>query len=463
MKSVLKSVFESGKGRFGFGVFVVCAILILTLSWPASIQAKSNAAAATFKLKPATKSLYLVIGKETDLPKVNAIYKDGRIEDVTGSVTWQPSSDVLSLSGGKVSGRYGASAKLKGTYGNQTVTIPVHIQEDFVKYEVEPSSVTLSAGSSKPIKVTGYYSNGKKASIATKIQWKSGNAQVATVSGATIKGVAEGSTTITGVVGQQKFEIPVQVTPKIKKLIVTPAKLVLTPGKPATYSVQAVYEGGRTVDVSSQVTAKAAGKGIQVSNGTVTAAGQSQGRASVKLYYGGKGVSLPVILQENLASIEVQPVSLVIGAGASKPIKVIGTYSSGKKVSLAGKVAWTSENAQIAKATGSSIKGLREGTTKIVGVYGDRTFEIPVQVTPKLQKLTVTASNSKLAPYQTTTYRVQAVSSSGNISDVTSLAQSKSNGKATANQGTITAVSKGKGVITFTYGGKKATLRITVG
>lgn len=458
----MKSVFESGKGRFGFGLFVVFAILILTVSWPASIQAKSNAAAASFKLKAASKSLILVIGKETDLPKVNAIYKDGRIEDVTGAVTWQPSSDVLTISGGKVSGRYGASAKLKGTYGNQTVTVPVRIQEDFKEYKLETSSVTLSAGSSMPIKVTGYYSSGKKVSIATKIQWKSGNDQVARVIRGTIKGVAEGSTTVTGVLGQQQFEIPVQVTPKIKKLTVTPAKLVLTPGKAATYSVQAVYEGGRTVDVSSQVTAKVAGKGIQASNGTVTAAGQSQGRASVKLYYGGKGVSLPVTLQESLASIEVKPTSLVIGAGASKPIKVIGTYSNGKKVSLANKVTWTSENAQIAKATGSSVKGLTEGTTKIVGVYGDRTLEIPVQVTPKLQKLTVTASSSKLAPYQTTTYRVQAVSSSGNSTDVTSLAQSKSNGKATANQGTITAVNKGKAVITFTYGGKKVSLRITV-
>ncbi|CAH8773137.1 Ig-like domain-containing protein [Paenibacillus dendritiformis] len=459
----MKSVFESGKGRFGFGLFVVFAILLLTLSWPASMQAKSNAAAASFKLKAASKSLILVIGKETDLPKVNAVYKDGRIEDVTGSITWQPSSDVLTISGGKVSGRYGASAKLKGTYGNQTVTVPVRIQEDFVKYDVEPkTTVTLSAGSSKPIKVTGYYSNGKKASIGTKIQWKSGNDQVARVSNGTIKGVAEGSTIVTAVVGLQQFEIPVQVTPKIKKLTVTPAKLVLTPGKAATYSVQAVYEGGRTVDVSSQVTAKVAGKGIQASNGTVTAVGQPQGRASVKLYYGGKGVSLPVTLQESLASIEVKPASLVIGAGASKPIKVIGTYSNGKKVSLANKVAWTSENAQIAKAAGASVKGLKEGTTKLVGVYGDRTFEIPVQVTPKLQKLTVTASDSKLAPYQTTTYRVQAISSSGNSTDVTSLAQSKSNGKATANQGTITAVSKGKAVITFTYGGKKASLRITV-
>lgn len=458
----MKSVFESGKGRFGFGLFVVFAILIFTLSWPASMQAKSNAAAASFKLKAASKSLILVIGKETDLPKVNAIYKDGRIEDVTGSITWQPSSDVLTISGGKVSGRYGASAKLKGTYGNQTVTVPVRIQEDFKEYKVETSSVTLSAGSSMPIKVMGYYSSGKKVSIATKIQWKSGNDQVARVIKGTIKGVAEGSTIVTGVVGQQQFEIPVQVTPKIKKLTVTPAKLVLTPGKAATFSVQAVYEGGRTVDVSSQVTAKVAGKGIQASNGTVTAVGQPQGRASVKLYYGGKGVSLPVTLQESLASIEVKPTSLVIGAGASKPIKVIGTYSNGKKVSLANNVTWTSENAQIAKAAGASVKGLKEGTTKIVGVYGDHTFEIPVQVTPKLQKLTVTASNPKLAPYQTTTYRVQAISSSGNSTDVTSLAQSKSNGKATANQGTITAVSKGKAVITFTYGGKKASLRITV-
>ncbi|MCM3342633.1 Ig-like domain-containing protein [Paenibacillus sp. MER TA 81-3] len=458
----MKLVFEPGKRRCGFILLFACAILILTILWPASMQAQGNTAAASFKLKAQAKSLYLVIGKEADVPKVNAVYKDGRIEDVTGSITWQSSSDVLTIVGGKVSGRYGASAKLKGTYGNQTVTVPVRIQEDFVEYGVEPSSVTLSVGSSKPIKVMGYYSSGKKVSIANKIQWKSGNEQVARVSGATIKGVAEGSATVTGVFGEQKFEVPVQITPKIKKLTVTPAKLVLTPGKSAAYSVQAIYEGGRKVDVSSQVTAKVSGTGIQVSNGTVTAAGQSKGSASVKLYYGGKGVSLPVSLQESLTGIEVQPTSLVIGAGASKPIKVIGTYSNGKKVSLASKVTWTSGNGKIAKVTGANVKGLTEGTTKIVGVYGDRTFEIPVQVTPKLQKLTVTSSSSKLAPYQTTTYRVQAVSSSGNSTDVTSLAQAKSNGKATANQGTITAVSKGKAVITFTYGGKKASLRITI-
>ncbi|WP_152395225.1 Ig-like domain-containing protein [Paenibacillus guangzhouensis] len=458
----MNSIVKSRKGHFCLGWLVVCTMVIFTLLWPASMQAKSSAAAASFKLIAAPKSLSLVIGKETDLPRVNALHKDGKIEDVTGSVTWQPSSDMLIISGNKVSARYGTSAKLKGTYGNQTVSVPVQIQEDFVKFQIEPSSVSLSAGTSKPIQVMGYFASGKKVSITSKIQWKSGNDQVAKVSGATIKGISEGNTVVTGVMGERTFEIPVQITPKINKLVVTPAKLVLTPGKSATYSVQAVYEGGRTVDVSSQVTAKVDGKGIQESNRTVIATGQSQGQASVKLYYGGKDVSLPVTLQENLVSIEVQPTSLVIEAGSAKPIKLIGTYSSGKKVTLTSKAAWTSENAQIAKVTGSSVKGLMEGTTKIVGKYGDHTVEIPVQVTPKLQKLTVTASTTKLAPSQTTTYQVLAVYSSGNRTDVTTLAQSKTNGKATVSHGTITAVSKGKAVITFSYGGKNITLRITI-
>lgn len=344
------------------------------------------------------------------------------------------------------------------TYGNQTGSV-----QDFVKYDVDPSaSVALGAGSSKTIKVYGYNTNGKKVSLGTKVQWRSGNEQVAKMSGATIKGVAEGSTTVTGVYGSQRFDISVQVTATVKKLIVTPAKLALSPGKSAAFSVQAVYAGGSTRDVTSQVTAKASGQGIEVGSGVVTAVGQPKGSASVKLYYGGKGATLPVALQENMVHIDVQPASIVVGAGATKPIKVIGTLSSGKKVSLSGKVAWKSDNNQIAKATVSGVKGIAEGTTRIVGVYGDRTFEIPVQVTPKLKKLTVVASATKLAPNHTTSYRVQAVYSSGNTSDVTSLAQSKSNGKATASYGTITAVSKGKSVITFSYGGKKVSLRITV-
>ncbi|GAV10751.1 Ig-like domain-containing protein [Paenibacillus sp. NAIST15-1] len=344
------------------------------------------------------------------------------------------------------------------TYGNQPGSV-----KEFVKYDVSPSnSVTLGAGSSKSIKVYGYESNGKKVSLGSKVQWQSGNEQVVKMSGATIKGVAEGSTIVTGVYGQQRFDISVHVTATIKKLIVTPTKVVLSPGKSAAFSVQAVYAGGSTRDVTSQVTAKASGQGIDVGSGVVTAVGQPKGSVSVKLYYGGKGVTLPVVLQENLVSIDVQPTSLVVEAGAAKPIKVIGTLSSGKKVSLAGKIAWKSGNDQIAKVTVSGVKGLTEGTTRIVGVYGDRTFEIPVQVTPKLKKLTVVASTAKLAPHQSTSYRVQAVYSSGNTSDVTSLAKSKSNGKATANQGMITAVSKGKAVLTFSYGGKQVSLRITV-
>jgi len=353
---------------------------------------------------------------------------------------------------------YAQSDAVSVTYGNQPGSV-----KEFVKYDVSPSnSVTLGAGSSKSIKVYGYESNGKKVSLGSKVQWQSGNEQVVKMSGATIKGVAEGSTTVTGVYGQQRFDISVHVTATIKKLIVTPAKVVLSPGKSATFSVQAVYAGGSTRDVTSQVTAKASGQGIDVGSGVVTAVGQPKGSVSVKLYYGGKGVTLPVVLQENLVSIDVQPTSLVVEAGAAKPIKVIGTLSSGKKVSLAGKIAWKSGNDQIAKVTVSGVKGLTEGTTRIVGVYGDRMFEIPVQVTPKLKKLTVVASTAKLAPHQSTSYRVQAVYSSGNTSDVTSLAKSKSNGKATANQGMITAVSKGKAVLTFSYGGKQVSLRITI-
>ncbi|MCM3292665.1 Ig-like domain-containing protein [Paenibacillus sp. MER 180] len=353
---------------------------------------------------------------------------------------------------------YAQSDAVSVTYGNQPGSV-----KEFVKYDVSPSnSVTLGAGSSKSIKVYGYESNGKKVSLGSKVQWQSGNEQVVKMSGATIKGVAEGSTTVTGVYGQQRFDIFVHVTATIKKLIVTPTKVVLSPGKSAAFSVQAVYAGGSTRDVTSLVTAKASGQGIDVGSGVVTAVGQPKGSVSVKLYYGGKGVTLPVVLQENLVSIDVQPTSLVVEAGAAKPIKVIGTLSSGKKVSLAGKIAWKSGNDQIAKVTVSGVKGLTEGTTRIVGVYGDRTFEIPVQVTPKLKKLTVVASTAKLAPHQSTSYRVQAVYSSGNTSDVTSLAKSKSNGKATANQGMITAVSKGKAVLTFSYGGKQVSLRITV-
>ncbi|MBT2288132.1 Ig-like domain-containing protein [Paenibacillus albidus] len=243
-------------------------------------------------------NLKLVTGEEQPLPIVKAVMENGDERDVTATIVWTVTGTnavIKQGTGAKVlKGLTKGSASLKGTYSNQTLTIPLTIEQKVVKLVVEPADLVMNIKGSKTIKVTGYYSNGKTANFSSAMNWESSNPAVATVKGTSVKAVTEGTTTITGSYQGITASVKVTVIPKLTKLTVNEKKLKLAPGVTQTVVVTALYDTGKTANVTGNVTWTSSKPSVaKVSAGGVITA-VSKGTASIKGKYNNKTVTVSV-------------------------------------------------------------------------------------------------------------------------------------------------------------------------
>ncbi|GAA0412452.1 Ig-like domain-containing protein [Paenibacillus motobuensis] len=275
------------------------------VSSPLSIRAKSVSIELTVKEKVLTfimpdEKMSLVIGEETPLPKVTAVWEDGGEGDVSDDIEWTvtgANAVVKTTPTGKVvKGLNKGSATLKGTYSNKMISVPMTIEPKITKIVVEPTSIELNVKKSKSIKVTGYYADGKKVTLSSKVGWQSSNVQVATISSTSVKAVAEGTATLTGSYQGQAISVKVSVVPKLTKLTVDEKSLKLAPGYVKTVKLTAEYDTGASASVSDKAvwtTSKASV--AKVTNGKIEAVGK--GSATIKAKFGDKTVSVRVTVK----------------------------------------------------------------------------------------------------------------------------------------------------------------------
>ncbi|MGG6309995.1 hypothetical protein [Paenibacillus macerans] len=239
----------------------------------------------------------IVIGEETALPKVTAVFENGEevadLSDVEWTLTGSNAVLKTTADGKKIKGLTKGSATLKGTYSNKTVSISVTIEKKIAKIVVEPTSIELNIKKSKSIKVTGYYTDGTKVTLSTKMGWVSSNEAVATISSSSVKAVAEGSVTLTGSYQGQTVTVKVNVVPKLTKLEVSEKRLQMAPGSAKTLVLTATYDTGKVTTVTGSATWTTSKAAVaKVTAGKIEAV--AKGSASIKAKYGGKTVTVSV-------------------------------------------------------------------------------------------------------------------------------------------------------------------------
>lgn len=244
--------------------------------------------------------LSIVIGEETKLPEVNAVWEDGEEASISDSIEWSVSGSnavIKTTDNGKmIKGLTKGTASLKGTYSNKTISIPVTIEQKIVKVVVDPVNITLNVKKTKAIKVTGFYKDGKTVNLSSKVGWESSNPEVATISSTSVKAVAEGTATLKGSYQGYNVSVKVSVVPKLMKLTVDEKSLKLAPGSAKTVVVTAEYDNGK----KSTVTGSAAWTSSKPSVAKVTAGkieAVAKGSATIKGVYDGKTVTVRVTVK----------------------------------------------------------------------------------------------------------------------------------------------------------------------
>ncbi|WP_310829768.1 Ig-like domain-containing protein [Paenibacillus pedocola] len=245
--------------------------------------------------------LGLVIGEEQPLPSVNAVLENGDELDVSGMIAWEVTGTnavIKQITSGKViKGLTKGTATLKGTYANKTISIPVTIEQKVVKLVVEPATLELNVKASKTIKVTGFFANGKSANFSGGMNWESSNPEVATVKGMSVKAVAEGTATLTGSYQGITATVKVTVVPKLTKLTVNETKLVLAAGSSQSVVVTALYDTGKTANVTGSVVWTSSKPSVAKVNASGTITAVSKGTTSIKGKWNNKTVTVSVTVK----------------------------------------------------------------------------------------------------------------------------------------------------------------------
>lgn len=249
------------------------------------------------KLIAEAKDVSIITGKSSDLPQVTVIYEDGEEADISESIEWKTTSDNLLLLEKSMKGLEASTAMLTGTYLTKTVSVRVKIEEEIVKFDIEPSVIELNPGRSKSIKIYGYYKDGKKVSLGSKINWTVANLNIATVRGSSsVKAVDVGATKVTGSYQGKAVEIPIVVTPKLKSLQLSAKSTQLAVGATYSVTIQAVYFTGSPVDATAGAVWTSSRTGVAtVKDGTITAV--AKGTSVIKATFGGKSATFRVTVK----------------------------------------------------------------------------------------------------------------------------------------------------------------------
>ena len=407
---------------------------------------------------------------------LTATYTDGSTEDVTELATWssyQPRiADVDSA--GCVTALSGGSTTITGSYGGKTVTIPVNVTDsttpELVDVIVQPETVSVSIGKTQAVKIYAVYDDDTREEVTQSVILESDDESIATVSGAVIRGVLSGETTVYGSYDDFPIEIPVTVTASVRSLSVDPPTISLAPDETNDeITLTANYTDGTSDDVTAAATWSSNNPDIATVEfdddwGIVLVTGVANGSTTITGTYGSKTATVKVNVTEGEDYILVQPESVCIPYGKTQAVKIY-SVSGDTRVDITKSVTLESDDLEIATVTRGIIKGTGVGDTFVRGTYLDQDIEIPVTVTPPVTKLTADPSKLGLTVDGSEIVTLTATYKDGSEDDVTESALWTSNKPqyATVDEyGMITGVDVGLATITGTYGGKKATIAVNV-
>jgi uncharacterized protein YjdB len=331
---------------------------------------------------------------------------------------------------------------------------------------VTPDSQTLYEGQTAQLQAEPLDDAGQPL-VDRVVQWTTTNPAVATVTStgfvtAHTIGKATIRATVEGKVGAT--ELTVGPRPP-NAVVVTPAQVLVQPGKTAQLSVQVLDNLGREIP-NSPVTWSSSDATIATvaADGLVT--GVTNGEATITATSGGKtGTAHVTVTPTPVDNVVVTPSSPTILIGATVALSA-APYSSTGELLTGRSLTWSSGTPSVADVSSSGVvTALSAGSTVIfASVDGVLGWTTVVVVATPVASVTVTPPSATVAVAGTTPYSAVLHDGSGNVLTGRVIAWTTSNAAiATIDaSGVATGVAPGTATITATSEGQSATASIVV-
>lgn len=273
--------------------------------------------------------------------QVYAVSKNGDKEDkvdITKDKETKYKSDKTSLvtvDQGKVSTTSkSGDTKITVTYKNLKLEIPVTVSKTAIVSLDPAPTVFVNVSKTQKVTVKAKQADSKSVDVTKSVEWAIDKEDIATVTKGEVKGIAEGTATITASYKGKSVNITVQVLSdkKISKLTSSKTKFTVKTSQEVEVKITAEFADNSKEDVTSKVYWKADKPTIaDVVDGKLV--GLKAGETKVTAKYGDKEVKVTVKVESteliNRKSLVAKEVALLPGMSI---YQVTGTVTKGSKV-----------------------------------------------------------------------------------------------------------------------------------
>lgn len=444
----------------------------------------SPATLMSLSLAPAM--LSLPMGTSADVV-ATGVFSDGSSQDLTSQVSWTSADPTVAAvdpvtNPGRVSALSLGQATISAQHQGVSAQLIVQVSmATLSRLEVTPSSVTVAAGTTAQLVVTGVFSDSSTQDVTTQVTFSSDDVAIATVSNASgtqglVRGVSQGATALHVELNGVTVTVPVTVSAAtLQSLSVSQTSLSLPVGVSADVSVTGLYSDGSTQDLTSQATWSSSSTAIaSVSNSGATrgrVAGVAVGSATVSVSFGGRSATVAVtVTQATLVSLSLTPAIASMPRGTTQAFVATGSYTDGSTRDVSSQVTWSASGAELSVSSTGLATALQLGTADVIAREGAVEARVTITVTQAvLTALGLTPTLPSVPRGVAVPFVATATYSDGTTQNVTTqvtwssadaAVATISNG--TGTEGRAQAIAVGSTLVTATLGAQSAGTTLTV-
>lgn len=430
------------------------------------------------KLVLSKNEVSLEIG-DTQSLSATAVYANGKTEDVTIKADWtsdEDSKQIASVYAGAITAKSEGTAIIIATYKEMPQTVKVTVTKKVKSLTKDKQSLDLRLGgtqSKADIALTATYTDNTTELVSDKAEWSIDNASIATVVNGSVTALSSGSATITAKYGKQTVTVPITVE-IVKRL--EPSKsqvslLMAGPAKSETVELTAIYPDGDTKNVAAEAEWSSDNEKVaDVIKGEITAYGP--GKATITAKYGTKTATIKVDV-DNTRKLDVDKQNIFMRVNQTpEKVTLTATYPDGRVEEITALAEWSSSNESIAYVSKGEISAYASGAAVITAKYGDKsiTVNVDVEVPRRLEIFkdnggsSVGVESISMKVNQDVDLALQATYANGSTEMIAGKAQWASNKEdiVYVNGGRASAYKSGEATITASYGGKTASVKVSV-
>lgn len=422
-----------------------------------------------------------VVGLEVQYT-ANALYSDGTKQEVTQDSDWTSSNtSVASISSpGLVKTLSAGESTINAEFSEQQAESALEVTSATISsIEVNPTVINnLVAGTTQPITVTAFLSDGTSQDVTKLLDWSSSDPSIATVDeNGIVTGVAAGSAVITVATpadaGGQSKTIDVSVTnATVTQMSISPATVSLAKGTQKPLSVSANFSDGSKSTITDSVTWSSSHEGVATVDSKGLVKGIAKGESTVTATFAGKQATSNVTVTDaiitalTLTTMPESPVT--IAKGGEVDVTVTATLSDSSTQDVTAQSTITSQDTSVATIIEDGkifAKGV--GSTQVTALLNGKTAP-PIDITvtnATVTDLTFEPASMSLIAGTTGKFTATATFSDNTKRDVSDELTWQSDNTASVTvdpTGKVTAITTPGATITASYGGQSKPLTVSV-